>query len=396
MSEETADRLRRALAAELDETDVPRLWRGVEQRRAHVRARRRAWRRARPVAIGVAALAIVLTSYLGLGRDDTDLPARVVPAGPLRTAAHEPLPDALPAGRTVRLDDGSSIRTSERAQALVLANSGQTFVLQLVEGAVEIEVRPGGPRRWSVEAANASVEVVGTRFGVRRDGARVMVRVSRGAVLVRHPALRDGIVRLRAGESVTVEPPRIEPEVAQPVAPEAPAPIAPEPALERAEVRPRSSSPRWRDHAARGEYDAAYSALGTNGAARESRTAGPAELMQLADVALLSGHPAEAVTPLRELLRRFPTDETAPLAAFTLGRIELDRLGQPADAARHFDLALRSGLATTLVDDARARLAIARQRSGDHDGARRAACNYLELAPNGPRAAQMRALCESE
>ena len=46
-----------------------------------------------------------------------------------------------------------------------------------------------------------------------------------------------------------------------------------------------------------------------------------------------SGHPAEAVAPLQRIVDGFAADPQAPLAAFALGRLQLDDLNQPHAAA---------------------------------------------------------------
>jgi len=56
-------------------------------------------------------------------------------------------------------------------------------------------------------------------------------------------------------------------------------------------------------------------------------------------------------------------DPRAGLAAFTLGRLELDRLGRPADAVTDLERALALGLPRGLVADARQRLDEARARA---------------------------------
>jgi transmembrane sensor len=107
-------------------------------------------------------------------------------------------------------------------------------------------------------------------------------------------------------------------------------------------------------------------------------------------VARLSGHPGEAVAPLRRVVGEHPGDSRAALAAFTLGRIQLDSLGQAAAAAQSFAQALSLGIAGPLVEDARARLVEAHARSGNRDAARSAAKQYEEQFPSGRHLAAVR------
>ena len=116
---------------------------------------------------------------------------------------------------------------------------------------------------------------------------------------------------------------------------------------------------------------------------RETRQAGVGDLLLLADVARLSGHPRDAVAPLERILDAYPRDAQAPLAAFALGRLELDALDAPARAARALDRALALGLPQSLREDARARLVEAHARSGNAAAARAAAAAYRREFPDG-------------
>ena len=154
----------------------------------------------------------------------------------------------------------------------------------------------------------------------------------------------------------------------------------------REDVRTRgrvATARNWRDLAQRGRHGEAFSALGTEGLRRESKHLGVNDLFALADVARLSGHPADAVVPLERILTDFASDARAPLAAFALGRLELDSLGQAQAAVSAFRKAMALGIPSGLREDVRARLVEAYARSGDADAARRAADAYLAEFPRG-------------
>jgi transmembrane sensor len=142
----------------------------------------------------------------------------------------------------------------------------------------------------------------------------------------------------------------------------------------------------WRELARRGRHGEAFAALGTDGLRRESKGLGVKDLLALADVARLSGHPAEAVLPLERVLADFPNDAQAPLAAFALGRLELDFLGHAQAAASAFRKSLALGIPHSLREDVAARLVEAYARSGDTGAARRAADDYREKFPGGRHA----------
>ena len=112
-------------------------------------------------------------------------------------------------------------------------------------------------------------------------------------------------------------------------------------------------------------------------------------MLALADVARLSGHPREAVAPLERILTDFAHDPQAPLAAFALGRLELDALDRPRAAAAALESALALGVPRSLREDVRARLVEAHERAGDGEGARAAARAYVRELPSGRHRAEM-------
>ena len=124
----------------------------------------------------------------------------------------------------------------------------------------------------------------------------------------------------------------------------------------------RGAGTGWRELARNGRHREAFATLGAQGIRREAKRLGIADLFALADVARLSGHPADAVGPLQRIIDGFPSDPQAPLAAFALGRLELDDLGRPQAAAAAFSRALEMGAPDSLRDNVRARLEEAHAR----------------------------------
>lgn len=167
-----------------------------------------------------------------------------------------------------------------------------------------------------------------------------------------------------------------------------PAPAAPAPVASQTHAASATES-SWREEAARGHHAEAYALLGSSGLEREvGRAASSEDLFVLADVARLSGHPERARAPLARLLELYPRDARAPLAAATLGRIELD-LGQPSRAARAFERALGLGAPLALEEDLRARLVESWVRAGDLEAARSAGDAYRRRFPDGRRKAEV-------
>ncbi|HEX8697266.1 MAG TPA: FecR domain-containing protein [Myxococcaceae bacterium] len=374
----------------VSEHDIQKAWRGIQASRAQGSTRSSRW----TVGwIAAGALAACLAFMLVWATPGASSEPRE-----LRTESGEPL-EVLAAAETearaVQLSDGSRITLEPGAEAEVLENTDRSFVTKLRKGKTRFEVRPGGPRRWSVECSLATIEVVGTAFTVHRTERQVRVDVHKGIVLVRGERVPERVQRLTAGQHLELteaapqaaapspepapEPEPAAPAVQQPVAP--PPPAAPPPA------QPES----WRAAAAKGDHASAYARLGDRGLEREARRARDIDtLLMLADVARQSGHPQQAAQMLEQAMREHPRDSRAGLAAFTLGRLELETLGRPARAAEAFQRVIALGEPRSLQEDAHARLVQAHSRAGAWEQAREAATRYEQLYPQGYRLQDVR------
>lgn len=359
--------LKESLRAPLGEEAVARVWQGIEARAS--RPRRRT-----PLGLltvlGAAAVAVV--AFVAIGNRD---------AGPLRFADGRPMVavDAPAEGAALAMSDGSRVELRGGARFEPLESSGSMFLAVLQRGAARFEVRPGGPRRWQIECGLASVEVVGTAFSCEREPGRLRIAVEHGVVLVRGEKVPDRARRLAAGESLEVleaVPAPVVPPSERPKSAETSGPM----------IGLRSPSPplrSWRELARDGHHREAFATLGARGFQKVTRHVGVADLLVLADVARLSGHPADAVAPLDRILSDFPADPQAALAAFAVGRLELDELGHPARAAAALNRALALGVPQTLREDVRARLVEAYLHAGNHAAARAAADAYKREFPAG-------------
>ncbi len=134
----------------------------------------------------------------------------------------------------------------------------------------------------------------------------------------------------------------------------------------------------------------AYAELNAGAKGRDPVRDDAADLMLAADVARLSAHPEDAVRPLRRVCERHPGDRRAPVAAFTLGRVLLDDLGRPSEAAVAFQKARALWPEGPLVEDALGREASAWDRAGRADTARAAAQDYVARYPQGRHSGAMR------
>jgi transmembrane sensor len=366
--------LKNLLSDPTSEEALARVWRGIDARAPQSRGRARVWAIASVAA--VAAVAIVFATFERRDR------------GPLRFADGRPLGavEAPPAGAVLAMSDGSRVELAGGAELAPLESTGTSFVAVLERGSAHFDVRPGGPRRWQIECGLATVEVVGTGFDCARAPGRLTVSVQHGAVLVRGERVADRTRRLAAGEILEVldAPGPAEATRAPVDAPDAPTASATPPVA----TAPRrelvaADAGAWRELARGGHHREAFAALGPRGLLRETGRLGVADLLVLADVARLSGHATEAIPPLERILREFPRDPQAPLAALALGRLELDTLDRPAKAATALNLALSLGVPHSLREDVRTRLVEAYARAGNRAAARAAGAAYLREYPDG-------------
>lgn len=280
--------------------------------------------------------------------------------GALRTAAPEPVATPLTPDTELVVDP---------------QGDGRAFVLR--QGSARFVVAHDEEHTFRVRVGPLIVEDLGTVFFVTRLAAdRFEVSVDEGQVAVLCGTSRVELGRgaRRTFECGTPDPaavPALQPTRSATKSPMTPSPQAP------------SGMPEdtWKSLAARGKYDQAYDSLRSEG--QSSVHDETEELLLAADTARLSGHPADAVPYLRRVLETHANDARAYLAAFTLGRVLLDELGKPAEAALAFDRArTRRG---PLCEDALARAVEAWARAGNARRAHDLALEYRRTYPDGRR-----------
>ncbi len=342
----------------------------------------------------------------------------LVPMWLLRRPPHATAPPAVTVA--LRLPDGSVV-TALSADADIKESPPRPdrTTLQLRHGSAQFRVARDPRRVFRVEVGRAAVEVLGTQFSITRRGELAEVRVSEGRVRVLWDQYQT---ELSAGEygtfpkesaPVSVAPPETPsvppapPAGSVAPAPEAPEPAAAEPSLpayskptpspsgvgpsHRANASlPRSQQPpvSWRALAQDGEFEKAYALVNTRDLTAASDD--PGDLLLLADIARLSRHPSAAVAPLEKILRQHRSDPRAALCGFTLGRILLDDLGKPREAAAAFRDAQTLDQDFALMEDAIAREVKALWQAGDTAAARDRALEYLRRFPSGSQARAVR------
>jgi TolA-binding protein len=226
--------------------------------------------------------------------------------------------------------------------------------LLLKQGGGRFRVKPDPARPFVVQAGDVVVTVVGTEFTVAIDPDEVRVSVDHGIVEVER---RSGEPRrLLAGESWST---RTEPKHAEaPTSANADEPIV-------AEAPPSVSAT----------------------ASTNARS-----LFESANAARRAGNVQLAAQLYRDLVSRFPDDPRAKLAAFELGRLELE-LGRSDDAEKSLERAASGKAGSAVHEDALAKLVRLYDGRGDQAACRRARDQYLATYPSGVHADSVRKSC---
>ncbi len=290
--------------------------------------------------------------------------------------------------RTVRFEDGSSVQLLDETSELAVESVSSKHVeVALESGRGFFDVTPDPGRAFVVHAGPVTVRVLGTAFRVARANERVLVEVTRGRVQV---TWEGGQRLLEAGHSAWLPPkansggaqPQIQGSAQPAEAPSVSASPEPTPAERPKAASKATHQVQFRRLAQQGDYSGAYAVL-----KERPDVVGPsaADLMLAADAARLSGHPAAAVPYLQRVIQNHKSDSRAPLAAFTLGRILLNQLGRPAEAARAFQTTQRLAPGGALAEDALARQIEAHARAGAKARAQALAKEYLKRYPAGRR-----------
>lgn len=415
----------------------------VKRHQTQVR-RRKLLRTGGLAVLFLCALGLPRVGSLIRGRSDVLASA---PASPPSVPAAAPgSATSVPAAArpsSLRLVDGSSAQPRGNSAVAVREEGSSRVTVELLQGGAEFSVVAVPARLFRVAAGGVTVESTGSHFSVDTQPApqggprslRVAVAVNEGRVRVFWAGQQAVLV---AGERVefqvaekaieftthrgSIAPsPSVDPSVARASAPA----VAPtlgdpqsatklhaggDPLAGARTMNGGSASASWKQLARSGQFDQAYQqafVASHRSTASRAKVTGddstsvvlspllpsnpdPADLLLLADVARLSHHPASAVSPLRRLIDQHGDDPRASLAAFTLGRLLLDDLGQPREAAQSFRRTQALEAQGPLAHDALAREVEAWSRAGDLARARERAREYIRLYPSGRRVAAVR------
>lgn len=138
-------------------------------------------------------------------------------------------------------------------------------------------------------------------------------------------------------------------------------------------------------------------ATSANGARKSVNTSEPTEdargLLEKGRVARREGNPQAAAQAYQQLLAQYPQDSRAGLAAFELGRLRMDRLGDLKGAIAALNQAVQLAPGANVREDAMARLVDAYHRAGNEDSCASARRAYLTAFPAGVHSATVRLRC---
>ena len=370
----------------VSEADLTRQWRRLATTLRQPAAPRRRWA-GFGLGLGVAGVAGAIAVVLVVGRiKPHDVPATAPAIERPLVLEGSRIENQAQAPRELLLADGSRVALGASASLTLARSRDDELRLVLDHGSADFDVAHVPGRRFVVVAADVDVVVVGTRFVVTvsegQQGKVAAVSVQRGAVEVRRPHAHSmRLHSIRAGQSwssaAPVEP--AAPPTTEPVAgdlPASPLPTSPRPS-------PRPSPPP--------------APAPRHVPSREKAAVAPdtKALFAMATQARLQGNHREAAAFLEKLCRNFPDDPRAPLAAFELGRIQLDTLREAAHAASSFHTARALARDPTLREVAAAREVEALDRGADASACRAARDAYRAAYPTGPHLGRVTAYCRS-
>ena len=345
------------LKPDVSEARMARVWGNVRGRLESAPPARRGlgW-----AAFGAAVVAVAAAVALLVPRSHA--------GSALENAALETAGDTL----GVTLLDGSKLTLDSRTHVQVAGGNSDAVALVVGHGRISCDVthRPG--RSFVVRASGVEVRVVGTLFSVRDeqrpDGVHIDVNVERGMVEVvseRHPGQVSHIAAgqrfsefvpaatgMPSDSAAARPPPALEPAASPPSAPSAPA---------SASLEPRSPSEP----------------------APAAHEPSPRELLDAANTARRAGDARAAADDYSQILKKFPSDGRAGLAAFELGRLRMDRLGDLAGAVQALERAVQLAPGSGFREDAMARLVTAYAASSRSSECARARDAYLAAFPAG-------------
>jgi FecR-like protein len=262
------------------------------------------------------------------------------------------------------LSDGSKVDVTRGGHVHVVADRPDETRIEVFSGKAEFDVSKRPNRPFVTQVHGVEVRVIGTRFSTEVDLSHppglVRVTVHRGVVEVRRSS-GDSPSRLVAGDMLEV-----------PLSPAA-LPGAPSASPSAAAIPPSTIAP---SPVAPAPLDAS-------------------KLFEAAKAARAAGDVEGAVRSYSLLLKQFPGDERAGVAALELGRLRMDVQRAYRPAAEAFRRAIAAAPNEGVREDALARLVEALDALHDREGCSMQRDRYLQRYPKGVHVSRIEHACGS-
>ncbi len=329
-------------------------------------------------------------------------------SGYIRVGANDP-------AATVDFSDGTQILLHPESQARIAEVTAHGARLALEGGSVHLKVKPLEGAKWAVEAGPYRIRVTGTEFDVKWRTSHDVLEVvlQEGSVEVQGPLTSSGI-RVAAGERLVAdlrtsevrlasaaaeressEPEATEPERAEVEPADAPDVAPPEPRLkvssppvERRAVAPARTD--WSTLMKASKYREIVADAKAQGLDTALGSVSLGELSMLADAARYSGQARIASRALLAERQRFSGSKQARSAAFMLGRLAEDHLGDARTALTWYTTYLQESPSGAFASEALGRKMGLVKRTRGRSAAESLARSYLERYPKGPYATAAR------
>jgi len=265
----------------------------------------------------------------------------------------------------ITLVDGSHVVLDPQTRLGLVTVVPTDIRLRLDRGKIDLDVVHASDRRFVVMAAGYEVRVVGTKLRVDVGGGRLDVNVTEGTVRVYRSGEESEAHVLHAGETWSAA-------VASHDEPVPPAPVSadtidPPPVVA---VPPSASS-----------------------ATAQPRAPGAKELWTQAENARGAKRFRDEAAALDTLRTKYRSDPRAGLAAFELGRLRQDTLGDPSGAAEAFADAVTLAPTGSFREDAEARRVEALDAAGRTDACAEAKRLFLAHYPGSIHRPRLESRC---
>jgi len=287
-------------------------------------------------------------------------------------------------GTEIKLERGSKSRVAE------VTPNGAHIVLK--SGLLHARVVHRPKARWQVGAGPYAIDVTGTAFDVdwSTKKGRLEVRLTNGSVIVRGPALQEGI-RVTAGQRLVAHAKTGTAELT-PLTPPVRVASDAQPALvieKPKAIVPPQPTPSWSDLLTSGNFRKVLELAKARGITATLRRGSLSDIVALADAARYAGDRTLARRGLLAQRTRFSGSAEARAAAFVLGRMADDQ-GAYDDALHWYEVYLRQSPNGAFAAEALGNKLVVLMRSEDSEAAQVVARQYLRRFPRGAHAVYAR------